>query len=276
MIGGPRAVADWLAAGEAGLLSVVIPAHNEEGHLGETVPALIRALDAAGIRHEILVVNDNSRDRTEAVLVELERQWPSLRHINNVPPNGFGFAVRAGLVEFRGDAVAIVMADGSDQPDDLVAFYRKLQEGYDCVFGSRFMKGGRVVDYPVPKLILNRLANRFITALFMIRYNDVTNAFKLYRRHVIAGLQPLLAYHFNLTVELPLKAMVRGYSYAVLPNSWINRKEGVSKFKIGEMGSRYLFIVLYCLIEKLLSRGDYRRREGPEPARPAGELRPPP
>jgi dolichol-phosphate mannosyltransferase len=122
------------------------------------------------------------------------------------------------------------------------------------------MVGARVVDYPLPKLVLNRLANFFIRILFWSRYNDVTNAFKLYRRSVIAGLQPLLAYHFNLTVELPLKSMVRGYSYTVLPSSWFNRTAGVSKFKVKEMGSRYLFIVLYCYLEKLLARGDYRKR----------------
>jgi dolichol-phosphate mannosyltransferase len=165
--------------------------------------------------------------------------------------------VRAGLAAFRGDAVALVMADGSDAPADLVAYYRKLQEGYDCVFGSRFVRGARVVNYPLPKLLMNRIANFCIRTLFWMSYNDVTNAFKLYRRTVIAGIQPLLAYHFNLTVELPLKAIVRGYSYAVVPTSWFNRLKGVSKFKIKEMGSRYLFIVLYCYLEKYLARDDY-------------------
>jgi len=179
-----------------------------------------------------------------------------VRCVNNDPPNGFGFAVRRGLAEFRGDVVAIVMADGSDMPADLVAFYRKLHEGYDCVFGSRFSRGGRVVDYPRPKLLLNRLGNWFIQLLFRISCNDISNAFKMYRRTVIAGIQPLLAQHFNLTVELPLKSIVRGYRYAVVPNSWINRKHGVSKFKINEMGSRYFFIVLYCFLEKSLGKRD--------------------
>jgi dolichol-phosphate mannosyltransferase len=255
-----RSLAEWEGDGVAGMLSVVIPAHNEGGRIGSTVRAFHEALANAGILHEILVVNDNSRDRTEDVLKEIRREIPELRYINNAPPNGFGFAVRAGLTAFRGEAVAIVMADASDSPDDLVAFHRKMQEGFDCVFGSRFTAGARVVDYPRPKLMLNRFANFFIRVLFWTRYNDVTNAFKLYRRSVIAGLQPLLAYHFNLTVELPLKAMVRGYSYAVLPSSWFNRTEGVSKFKVKEIGSRYLFIVLYCYLEKLLAREDYRKR----------------
>jgi dolichol-phosphate mannosyltransferase len=255
-----RSLAEWEADGIPGLLSVVIPAHNEEAHIGATIRGLHTALASAGITHEILVVNDNSRDRTEQVLQELRRDVPTLRYINNALPNGYGFAVRAGLTAFKGDAVAVVMADGSDAPEDLVAYHRKLQEGYDCVFGSRFIRGARVVDYPWPKLVMNRLANFMIRTLFWMSYNDVTNAFKMYRRSVIAGVQPLLAYHFNLTVELPLKAIVRGYRYAVVPTSWFNRTEGVSKFKIKEMGSRYLFIVFYCYLEKYLSREDYRNR----------------
>jgi dolichol-phosphate mannosyltransferase len=255
-----RSTADWEADCVAGMLSVVIPAHNEEGRVEATVREIHQTLSQAAIAHEILVVNDNSGDRTEDVLKELGHQIPELRYVNNEPPNGFGYAVRAGLSAFRGDAVAIVMADSSDSPADLVAFHAKLQEGYECVFGSRFMRGARVVDYPWPKLMMNRAANFFIRILFWSGYNDTTNAFKLYRRSVIAGLQPLLACHFNLTVELPLKAIVRGYSYVVVPTSWFNRTEGASKFRIKEMGSRYLFIVLYCYLEKYLTREDYRRR----------------
>ena len=256
----PASTEGWVAASAPGVLSVVIPAHNEAESIVETVTTLVTALQAADIKHEILIVNDNSTDDSRAVLDGLAARFGTVRSIDNRPPNGFGFAVRAGLEAFRGDAVAIVMADGSDAPDDLIKCYRLLADGYDCVFGSRFIAGGRVIDYPAHKLILNRMANTFIRILFRQRFNDFTNAFKLYRREVIAGLQPILSHHFNLTVELPLKAIIRGYSFAVAPISWRNRKAGVSKLKLHEMGSRYLFIVLYCFIEKQLSRGDYRRR----------------
>jgi dolichol-phosphate mannosyltransferase len=256
-----RSLAEWEAAGIPGMLSVVIPAHNEEGHIAATVHGLAAALQAAQIDYEIVVVNDNSSDATGRILATLQADDPRLRYVDNAPPNGFGFAVRRGLAEFRGDAVAIVMADGSDDPADLVRFYRKLEDGYDCVFGSRFMRGGQLIDYPKLKLIMNRLGNLLIRSLFLLRYNDITNAFKLYRRSAIAGIQPLLARHFNLTVELPLKCLIRGYRYAVLPNSWRNRKAGVSKLRIKEMGSRYLFIILYCWLEWTLSRGDYRDQE---------------
>lgn len=241
-------------------LSVVIPAHNEEGCIRRTVRVLHAHLSAEQIEHEILVINDNSSDQTEQILVELQNEIPSLYYLNNSPPNGFGFAVRKGLENYTGDAVAIYMADGSDRAEDLVQFFEVMeQKGVDCVFGSRFMRGAKVVDYPYLKRIMNRCANAFIRITFNLPYNDVTNAFKLYRREVIDGLKPFLSHHFNLTVELPLKAIVRGYSYAVVPNDWINRKAGESKLRIQEMGSRYLFIVLYCFIEKWLSQGDYNR-----------------
>jgi dolichol-phosphate mannosyltransferase len=239
-------------------LSVVIPACNEEGQIEETVRNLYSVLSNYKIENEILVINDNSKDNTENILKKICPELRGVRYMNNKGPNGFGFAVRCGLENFSGDAVAVYMADGSDSPEDVVRFYKTLEEGYDCVFGSRFMKGGKTIDYPLLKLILNRLANIFISIIFQMRYNDTTNAFKMYRRHVIDGLKPFLSHHFNLTVELPLKAIVRGYSFAVIPNIWTNRKTGESKLKIKEMGSRYLFIVLYCLLEKWLSRGDYK------------------
>ena len=241
-------------------LSVLIPAHNEEGNIRPTVEALYQELTASKIDHEIVVINDNSTDNTEEILLSMQQSIPTLQYHNNTPPNGYGFAVRFGLKKITGDCVAIMMADASDSPKDLVNFYNKLSEGYDAVFGSRFIAGGKAIDYPIHKLILNRLANNFIRLLFAISYNDVTNAFKLYRTETLIGLKPYLSNHFNLTVELPLKAIVRRYSYTVLPNTWQNRKSGISKLKIKEMGSRYLFIVLYCLIEKWLSTGDYRKK----------------
>ena len=234
------------------LLSVLIPAHNEVDCIHDTVAALCTALDAERIPHEVLVVNDHSSDGTDRALAALAAEFPQVRWVTNLGPGGFGFAIRCGLENFRGDAVAIVMADASDDPADVVTYYRMLEQGYECVFGSRFTRRSQVVDYPPHKLFLNRLANWFIKVLFGLPLNDTTNAFKAYRREVIDGLQPLLACHFNLTVELPLKAITRGYSYAVVPINWYNRTTGFSKLKIKEMGGRYLFIVLYVYLEKLL------------------------
>lgn len=240
-------------------LSVVIPARNEEATIELTVDGIRAVLDREEVDFEIVVVDDGSVDSTPGILARLQALDDRVVPIRSPYAGGFGLTVRAGLEAFTGDAVAIVMGDGSDSPEDLLAYHRLLESGYDCAFGSRFIPGGHAHDYPRPKLLLNRLSNTGIRILFGHRYNDTTNAFKAYRREVIESVQPLLSHHFNLTVELPLKAIIRGHSYAIAPISWHNRTVGDSKFNFQEMGSRYAFITLYAFLEHHLSQGDYRR-----------------
>ena len=242
------------------LYSVVIPAHNEEESLPHTVREIYQTLLREQIPHEIVVVDDGSKDRTWAVLQELKQTVPTLSPVQNTGAHGFGRAVIYGLNSLKGDACVIMMADASDSPDDAVKYWRLLNEGWECAFGSRFVKGGKVVDYPRVKLFVNRLANFLVRVGFNIPLNDTTNAFKAYRRTVIEGCRPFLSPHFNLTVEIPLKAIVRGYSFTVMPISWQNRKHGEAKLKISEMGSRYFFICAYVWLEKYFSRGDFRKR----------------
>ena len=252
--------------------SVVIPAHNEEGSIDKTVREITGALSREDIDYEILVIDDASSDSTAEVVSAISGEDPNVRCLRSANPPGFGFAVRSGLEHYRGDAVAIVMADGSDSSEDVVSYYRLLDEGYECAFGSRFIHGSAVRDYPRFKYLMNRIVNGGIRLLFRHGYNDTTNAFKAYRREVIDNLGPLLSHHFNLTVELPLKAVVRGYSYGIVPITWTNRESGVAKFSLSnEMGSRYLFIILLVFLEHHLSRGDYRRTG--KPSRPRGTLR---
>jgi dolichol-phosphate mannosyltransferase len=243
------------------LLSVVIPARDEEGSLPATLREIREEFLARGVPHEFVVVDDGSVDGTWATLQSLMREIPELVAVKNPGPHGFGCAVVCGVDHSRGDAVVLMMADGSDSPADAVKYLDLLNQGYDCVFGSRFVRGGGVTDYPRMKMLLNRVANQFIRILFNIRLNDTTNAFKAYRRHVLDGCRPFLSPHFNLTVELPLKAIVRGYSWTVTPISWRQRRHGAAKLKIKEMGSRYFFICMYVWLEKYFSRGDYRRRD---------------
>jgi dolichol-phosphate mannosyltransferase len=243
-------------------LSVVIPARNEAENVGATIDGIRERLARERIEYEIVVVDDGSSDTTPAEVQARAAVDPGVRLTVNEGSHGFGYAVRCGLDAFTGDAVAIMMADGSDSPDDLVRYFYVLRDHAECAFGSRFVAGGRVEGYPRLKRVVNRFANFFVRVLFGLRYNDVTNAFKAYRANVIEGCRPLIAPHFNLTVELPLKAIVRGYSYETLPISWRQRRHGRSSLLLQEMGSRYLFIVLYVWFERLLTRGDYRRPRG--------------
>ncbi|MBV8834541.1 MAG: glycosyltransferase family 2 protein [Acidobacteriaceae bacterium] len=246
------------------LLSIVIPARDEEGCIASTVEHLYVELRIHDVPHEIIVVDDGSTDSTWAVLESVKPRVPTLRPVKNDGLNGFGRAIIFGLNSISGDAAVIMMADESDDCRDVVRYWQLLNQGWDAVFGSRFIKGGGVIDYPWLKLKVNRLANLFIRLMFNVRLNDTTNAFKAYRRTVIEGCRPLLSPHFNLTVEIPLKTIVRGYTWTVIPITWRNRRTGTPKLKIKEMGSRYLFICLYLWLEKYFSRGDYRKAPQPE------------
>lgn len=241
--------------------SVLIPCRNEEKNIRATIESIEHELDAKHIHYEILVVNDGSTDNTEQVLLEIIKRDKKVRVVNNTSPHGIGNAIKKGLEAYQGDSVIIAMADASDDPKDMIKYIQEMENNQlDCCFGSRWIKGARVEGYPVHKLILNRLANWFIKILFQIPYNDVTNAFKCYSRNAIEGIKPILSHHFNVTVEMPLKVIVRGYSYKVVPTHWRQRKVGISSLKIKEMGSRYLFIVLYLWLEKLLAKGDYSKK----------------
>ena len=191
------------------LLSVIIPARDEEDCIASTVEHLFVELRLRGVPHEIVVVDDGSTDKTWNSLKEARERIPTLVLLQNSLLHGFGRAVVCGLDNSKGDAVVVMMADESDDSRDVVTYWKVLKEGYDCVFGSRFVKGGGAIDYPLVKLALNRLANFFIRILFGIQLNDTTNAFKAYRRSVIDGCRPFLSAHFNLTIEIPLKAIVK-------------------------------------------------------------------
>lgn len=241
------------------LLSIVIPARDEAGCISATVEHLDVEMRLRGIPHEIVVVDDGSTDATWEILRDLQARIPSLSPVQNLGQHGFGRAIVAGFEHATGDALIVMMADESDDFRDAARYWELLNEGWDAIFGSRFIRGGGVIDYPRHKLFMNRLANLFLRVLFNVPLNDFTNAFKAYRRTVVDGCRPFLSPHFNLTIELPLKTIVRGYSWTVTPITWRNRRAGQSKLKIKEMGSRYLFIALYCWLEKYFSRGDYKK-----------------
>lgn len=237
-------------------LSVCIPAYNEEGNIGRTIDTVTETLTQENIPFEFVIANDNSKDKTaEVILSRMEKGIP-IRLINRTPPGGFGRAIRTCLEHFRGDLVVILMADMSDDPNDIVRYYRKINEGYDAVFGSRFMKGSVVKDYPRTKLLANRIGNKTLQILFKTNHNDLTNSFKMYRAEAIRAVMPLFASHFNLTIELSLGVLIRNFSVARMPINWYGRTWGRANFRIKELGRRYLTTLLKIYAEKIFIHDD--------------------
>jgi len=221
--------------------SIIVPARNEVQSIGACLERLCRIVrDEHDLPVEIIVVDDASTDGTaEIVRAEMHRD-AAIRLVSRSAPSGFGRAVRTGLEHVTGDVVVITMADRSDDAEDIVRYVRKIEEGYDCVFGSRFVPGARVVNYPPLKRVLNRAANRVVQLLFWTPFNDLTNAFKAYRSHVIRECGPFAGTGFELTLEIALRAVTRRYRIAQVPVGWRERAGGRSKLRLVPMIPRYV------------------------------------
>jgi dolichol-phosphate mannosyltransferase len=239
-------------------LSIVIPAYNEQENIGPCLDELVAVLDSERIPFEIVVVNDNSSDQTEALVMERAIRRPEIRLVHRLPPGGFGRAVRTGLEFVSGDCVVIYMADRSDHPEDAVRYYRLLAEGYDCVFGSRFVRGSVVHRYPPLKLVVNRIVNICIQWMFWTKFNDLTNAFKGFRTEVLRRCGPYRACHFNITLEISLSALISGYKICQIPIHWEGRTWGSSNLRMQEMGRRYLCTLLMLFFQRILLSDDIR------------------
>ena len=231
-------------------LSIVIPIKNEELLIKKIVDQLHSKLK--NLSYEIIFINDFSTDNTAKVTEEIINTKPQMYVYNN-KRKGLGGAVNEGINKANGEAVCIMMSDLSDSIDDLKKYYSIIEdESVDAVFGSRFIQGSKIIDYPKKKLILNRIFNLITKLLFISDYNDFTNAFKIYKKNALLKTFPLVSESFNIFLELPLKIISRKMKYKIIPISWINRKEGVSKFDIKELRAKYLFTLTYCWLEKLL------------------------
>jgi len=237
-------------------VNIIIPLKNEEKGIKNLIEKLTPVLDRIEKKINISLIDDYSSDQTWNILKQYEEKINYVKVYKNENATGFGNALKVGIDKNLDDAIIVFMGDCSDDPNNIIDYIKYLDEGYDCVFGSRFIKGSKLNDYPLVKLIFNRLANNFIRILFFIKYNDITNAFKAYKKKVLDECNPIISQHFNINAELSLKAINRDFKYKVIPISWTNRSVGVSKFNIKEMSTRYFFTILYILLEKILLRKD--------------------
>ena len=232
------------------MLSIIVPLRNESSNLQDLRDYLI--IEMKNLNCEIILINDFSDDDTYEIGKKIALDNSMFKIFDN-DIKGLGGAINLGITMANGKYIAIMMADLSDDLEDLKNYYKIIREkNLDAVFGSRFIKGSIVKNYPKKKLVLNRIFNFLVKFLFWSKYNDFTNAFKIYKKVSLEKCRPFVSENFNIFLELPLKIISRGFNFEVIPIKWVTRKVGQSKFKINELGSKYLFTLLYCYLEKIL------------------------
>lgn len=232
-------------------LSIIIPAYNESKQINFTVKKL-NSLKKKIKNFEMIFIDDLSDDNTFIILNKLQIKYKNLKVFRN-KKKGLGSAIELGVQKSKKEFVCIFMCDLSDDTNDLVNYYNLINDAkVDAIFGTRFSKNSKIKNYPIIKFILNRIFNNLIKFIFLSRYNDFTNAFKIYKKKTLLKLLPIVSEGFNVFLELPLKIVTRKYSFKIISINWSGRKHGKSKFKIKELGSLYVFTLIYCLLEKIL------------------------
>ena len=235
-------------------ISIIIPCKNEENTILKTVNILKKKIKNKITNYEFILINDFSTDGTLKVIKKISKNSKNV-NFNNNKNKGLGGAINLGVKVSKKKFIVIVMADLSDDPNDLIRYYNEINKNnFDAIFGSRFTKKSKVIDYPIRKLIYNRIFNFLVKIIFLSNYNDFTNAFKIYKKSTLIKLKPFVSENFNIFLELPLKIIVRRKKYKIISINWKNRKIGYSKFKVNELGSKYFFTLLYCFFEKILLR----------------------
>ena len=232
------------------MLSIIVPVRNESENLKDVFDYYTK--NVKDFKYEVLIVNDFSKDDTLNVARELEQKYKNFKILDN-KKKGLGGAINLGIEKAEGDYIAIMMADQSDDINDLKKYFQIISsENLDAVLGSRFLNNSKVENYPIRKLILNRIFNLIVSFIFWNKYNDYTNAFKIYKKKALVEILPLISESFNIFLEIPLKIISRNYKYKIISINWMGREKGESKFKINELRSKYLFTLIYCFIEKNL------------------------
>ena len=249
-------------------VSVVVPCHNEEMNVRSLVCRLLELFDH--YIYEIILVNDNSNDKTGIIIDELASKDPRVKPIHRTPPNGVGRAIADGLHAATGEYVLSLDCDFQHLLPEIRDLFDGIAEGYDVAVGSRFSRHSVLLNYPFIKIVANRAFHTIARMVLIARFRDLTNNLKLMRRQVVQDLL-LREPGFAINAETGLQPVLVGYRVKEVPISWIGRSldMGVSSFRILKAGGGYWRVLYRLLLWRLLRTGPYRalRRR----ARVAGE-----
>lgn len=198
-------------------LSVVIPVYNE----GEVIEKTLLDLESSlKISHEVLVVFDMDEDTTVPLVKNLQKKFPNIKLVKNNYGKGALNALKTGLKKAKSQAVCVMMADLTDDPNVINNMYNKYQQGFDVVAASRYMKGGHQIGGPKFKQFLSRSAGLSLHYFAGIPTHDATNSFKIYSKKFLDKVTIESDGGFELGIELTVKAFFGGYRIAEVPTTW--------------------------------------------------------
>jgi hypothetical protein len=229
-------------------VSVIIPTYNEEKWIEKLLHHIQLIIRKEKIDAEIIIVDD-SNDGTYNILKKCQKRMRNLKvkHRNKVL--GIGSAIKEGFKISKGDVMIVMMGDMSDDPKDIPKLIKKIEEGYDVVCGSRFIKGSYVKGYPPLKFIAHRIYNNFFSFLFNLKLKDFSNEFKAYRKEVIQRVKPE-SDGFEIAAEILLKSHILGFKITEVRFSCYGRSGKQSK-----LGSfTFSFVFLFKKLPKIASR----------------------
>jgi SAM-dependent methyltransferase len=240
-----------------GAVSVVVPCHNEEMNVGP----LVRRLEELyrDYLHEIVLVDDNSRDGTRAAIEELAADDPLIKPVIRTPPNGVGRAIADGLRAAGGRWVLSMDCDFQHLLPAVRDLFDFAAQGYDVVVGSRFSRHSVLLNYPFQKIVTNRAFHLIARVVLMREFRDLTNNLKLMRREVVERLD-LRQAGFAVNAETGLQPLLMGYAIKEAPIAWINRtpEMGTSSFRLLHVGGGYWQALWHLWLRTLFGAGPYR------------------
>jgi dolichol-phosphate mannosyltransferase len=228
-------------------ISIIVPAYNEEENI---ISVIHKIEEVVAIDHELIVVNDHSSDRTRELVTNLLKQYPKLRLIDNELESGFANALRSGFLAAGADAIVPVMGDLCDDLATIKLMAKKIEEGFDVVCGSRYIRGGCQIGGPRFKRLFSRLGGFSVGFFLGIPVHDISNAFKMYKKEVIKSIE-LKAQGFEISMELPVKAHLKGFKITEVPTVWRDREAGQSSFKVFVLLPRYIKLYAWALGKRL-------------------------
>jgi dolichol-phosphate mannosyltransferase len=255
----------------AGSTSIVVPCHNEEMNVRRLVDALVQAYDA--YIHEIIIVDDNSTDRTAAVTEDVMRTEPRVKLVRRTPPNGVGRALRDGYAAATGRYILTMDSDFLLLVPELRDLFDCVADGHDGAIGSRFSYESVLINYPFFKILCNRAFHLLVKLTLLPHVRDVSNNLKLFRADILQTLD-IEEPHFAANMETGLKPLLAGYDIKEVPMSWINRTTGMgaSTFRIVRVAPGYFRGLMRTIWQAWSGRSNFRKAT-PAAARGVGAAR---